>query len=89
MKLAEFLENGPRAWPGGYPIYGLMDDGETLCFNCCKNEENVHEGGDADGWRFETAYIYWEGPGIACAHCSAILESAYGDPGAEPEPEDN
>ena len=80
MKKSEYLENGPCAWPGGYPVYAIMDDGEMLCFDCCKDEENVHEGGDADGWRFETAEVYWEGSDSYCAHCNKALESAYGDP---------
>ena len=67
------------AWPGGYPIYAVMDDGALLCHECLQEDE-VHEGGDADGWRFETAEIFWEGPAEHCGHCGTLLDSAYGDP---------
>jgi hypothetical protein len=26
------------AWPGGYELYAVCDDGGTLCFGCCKKE---------------------------------------------------
>ena len=83
MTLQEFRENGAWAWPGGYPIIAIMDGGEVLCFACIKGEASVHEGGDADGWRFEGAEVYWEGAPMNCAHCNAVIESAYGDPDAE------
>ena len=72
----------PYAWPGGYPIYAVLDDGEALCAKCIQLPE-VHEGGDSDGWRYEGAQVYWEGPDMNCAHCSAALPSAYGDPEEE------
>lgn len=83
MTLAEYRENGPYVWPGGYPAYALMADGEFLCHKCTTEEAEVHEGGEADGWRFEGADVYWEGPDMHCAHCGATLPSAYGDPDEE------
>lgn len=84
MKLTEIRdENGKLpayAWPGGYPIVYVMDDGETLCPDCVNTEENVHEGGNADGWRLEAYDIHYEGPPEVCAHCGKETESAYGDP---------
>jgi hypothetical protein len=82
MTLKEYRENGPYAWPGGYPIYAIMDDGSLLCHKCCC-EEPVHEGGEADGWRFEDAGVYWEGRSDYCSHCNTVLESVYGDPDEE------
>ena len=83
MPLAQARET-EFAWPGGYPIYGIMDDGEYLCHTCL-HEPEVHEGGEADGWKFEGSQIYWEGPIVQCAHCNKDIESAYGDPGNEEE----
>jgi len=80
MNKKQYLDNGPFAWPGGYPVYAIMDDGEYLCFDCVRDNSEVHEGNQADGWRFEGADIYWEGPTMTCAHCNKELESAYGDP---------
>jgi hypothetical protein len=70
---------GRRAWPGGYPLYSLMDDGISLCHNCLQADE-VHEGGEADGWRYEGSDVYWEGPDMQCGHCYSPLPSAYGEP---------
>ena len=80
MRLAEYLESGGYAWPGGYPIYAIMDDSELMCVDCCKKEEQVHEEGESDGWQFMTAEVYWEGPDLICCNCNKALESAYGDP---------
>lgn len=75
----ETAKETPFAWPGGYPIYAVMNDGARLCYHCLTTETEVHEGGDADGWRFEGAEVFWEGPTDACGHCGTELESAYGD----------
>jgi len=69
------------AWPGGYPIVYLADDGETVCADCVNDPSNpIHEDGEADGWRIDGYDIHWEGPPEHCAHCNAEILSAYGDP---------
>ena len=67
------------AWPGGYPIGYVCDDGEYLCARCVNDQTNpVHTGGDADGWRLEGLDVLegsaedYGGPGH-CAHCNALL----------------
>jgi hypothetical protein len=73
--------NTPFAWPGGYPIYATLDDGEMICYECLNNCPELHEGGLADGWRFEGADVYWEGETLRCCHCNQPnIESAYGNP---------
>lgn len=69
----------PYAWPGGYPIGYLTDDGEHLCAACVNDPSNpVHFGGDGDGWRIDALDVLegtaedYDGP-IACAHCGAVL----------------
>lgn len=67
------------AWPGGYPVGYLMDDGEYVCGACVNDPTNpVHADGEPDGWRFEgsqtlegTADDY--GGAVVCAHCGATL----------------
>ena len=78
MTLQEYKDN-PYAWPGGYALLALMDDGETLCHACITGEEEVHEVGDADGWKFVDAFIHWEGSPLLCAHCNEELLSEYGE----------
>ena len=86
MKATIFRDESGKAisyaWPGGYPVIHIMDDGECLCADCVNDPTNpVHEGGEPDGWRIEGSDIYYEGPTILCAHCNKEIESAYGDPG--------
>ncbi len=71
------------AWPGGYPLLYLCDDGYYICPACANDPSNpVHETGEADGWRIDGYYIHWEGPAELCVHCGRAVESAYGDPDA-------
>lgn len=67
------------AWPGGYPIGYLCDDGDYLCGACVRDRSNpVHVGGDRDGWRLY-GYDVLEGTPddygheIYCAHCWCAL----------------
>jgi hypothetical protein len=67
------------AWPGGYPIGYLCDDGEYLCADCVNDPTNpVHMAGDADGWRLEGlealegSALDYDGA-VLCAHCSFAL----------------
>jgi hypothetical protein len=71
----------PYAWPGGYPVYTLLADGELLCRECARSEfkqivyatrHNLR-----DGWKAAGADILWEGT-EECAHCNKELPSAYG-----------
>jgi len=74
----------PYAWPGGYPIYTYMEDGEMLCAACVR--ANYRQISDAtrhrlhDGWAAAGTDVYWEGAPEHCAHCDKALLSAYGDP---------
>ena len=74
------------AWPGGYPMIYLVDDGETLCPACANGENGSEASEDAlprSGWRLVAADVHWEGAPVVCAHCGAAIESAYGDPTTE------
>lgn len=72
------------AFPGGYPILYVTDDAETLCARCVNDLSNpIHFTGDKDGWRVDGATIHYEGADEHCAHCNAVIESAYGDPYAD------
>ena len=70
------------AWPGGYPVYAVLDDGESLCPSCAR--ENVrlilsatHDRDIHSGWYFVGAHINWEDSDLYCAHCYKPLEPAY------------
>jgi len=77
------VRHGPYAWPGGYPLYFLCDDGAALCCDCAKAERrNVLEAiacKARNGWRVVGQDINWEDDTLLCDNCSDRIESAYGD----------
>ena len=74
------------AWPGGYPIIYITNDGDVACADCCNGQNGAEfrvKDSDAirgDGWAIDAADCYYEGPTIPCCHCGAEIDSAYGDP---------
>jgi hypothetical protein len=74
------VRNGPYAWPGGYPIFYLCDDGECLSYNSVKNNyrqilssvRSKHN----DGWRVVAYDINWESE-MYDADTGEQIESAY------------
>lgn len=81
LALAESLINHPFAWPGGYPRYAVMDDGEALCHRCVSsNKMLIAKAPDGDEWHINMVSINWEDPQLFCAHCGKRIESAYAEP---------
>ena len=78
------VRTGSYAWPGGYPLFFLCDDGGTLCPACVKTERRnflesiAHK--QRDGWRVVGIDINWEDPALSCDHCNARIKSAYAEP---------
>lgn len=70
-----------HAWPGGYPCFALMGDGDVLCIDCANTEESVSETAHDPGWRIEAIDCNWEDPDLYCAHCNKRIESAYAEDG--------
>lgn len=77
------VRNGPYAWPGGYPVYFVCDDGGSLCCACVNSERrNILESiahKARDGWRVIGADINWEDDMLHCEHCNERIESAYAE----------
>jgi hypothetical protein len=69
------------AWPGGYPVIYLTNEGDVFCA-ACANGENGSDVRIQDDpqWNVTGAQVFHEGAPEQCAHCSAEIESAYGDP---------
>lgn len=86
VKVREAIRH-PYAWPGGYPVYVILSDGERLHAQCAR--ENYRQISQAtrtnarDGWQAAGADVFWEGAPDICPHCNKELESAYGDPDAK------
>jgi len=81
--LAKVLKNGPYAWPGGYPLFFITEDGAALSFDTVKAEiENVQhsiETDSNDGWRVATVDVNWFDSNLLCDHSGQRIESAYND----------
>jgi hypothetical protein len=83
-------DNAPAyAWPGGYPIFYLCADGETLCPVCVNREirlvlEATLAPGTDTQWEVEAVDVNWEDDFMQCAHCNKFIDSAYGDSSESP-----
>lgn len=83
-QLKETLRAGMYAWPGGYPMYFITEDGGTLHFECVK--ENYREVVEAirdnysDGWKVVACEINEEKHDLYCDQCSDRIEA-----GTEPD----
>lgn len=75
---------GQYAWPGGYPRFFVMDDGEALSWAAAKENRSqiLHSiaFGINDGWRVVGVDINWEDGDLVCSHTNKRIETAYGDP---------
>ena len=73
----------PYAWPGGYPLFAICNDGGCLCKTCAKeNAKQIIESTRReyrDGWQVEAIDVNWEDTGLYCDNCSQPIESAYGE----------
>jgi hypothetical protein len=88
---------GPYAWPGGYPVFFVMSDGESLSFKAAKSERRLilealadHASGnrhESSGWRPIALEINFEDSRLYCAHSGELIESAYGELEEESENE--
>jgi hypothetical protein len=73
----------PYAWPGGYPKYILMSDGESLSVAAAKEQfrevcrATLQQ--DRSGWDAYGVDINWEDPALYCAHTGERIESAYAE----------
>ena len=68
------------AWPGGYPVLYILEDGGVLC-PACANGENGSEAQvqDTPYWNIVGYDCNWEDPSVHCDHCGARIESAYAE----------
>lgn len=78
------MRNGPYAWPGGYPLYFITNDGFALSFAAAKAErrlilEAIVSKND-DQWRVVGMDINWEDAHLYCEHTGERIESAYAEP---------
>jgi hypothetical protein len=77
---------GPYVWPGGYPLYWIMADGDACAFSVAHTERRLMLEAlrDKDSWPDKqwlpvAVEVNWEDTGLVCAHTGEKIESAYGD----------
>jgi hypothetical protein len=80
------IRNGPYAWPGGYPTFFVMSDGDALSFEAAKSErrailEALRDHANS-GWRPVAFEINYEDGELYCSHTGKRIESAYAEPEA-------
>jgi len=74
------------AWPGGYPLYYICQDGGTLCPACANGGNgsiayisNSSDGIDDAQWHIVGQDVNYEDNLLFCGHCNAQIEAAYVD----------
>jgi hypothetical protein len=77
------LRAGPFAWPGGYPLYFICEDGGVLSFESARSEfGNIADSirrDISDGWRVVGCDINLEDSQLICDHTGARIPSAYAE----------
>jgi hypothetical protein len=74
----------PYAWPGGYPLYIVTEDGGVLSIESAKAEfrqiaRDTIQRNKSSGWCAAAVDINWEDPDLICDHSGKRIESAYAD----------
>ncbi len=74
------------AWPGGYPLYYICQDGGTLCPACANGgngslayTDKSPDGIDDSQWKVVGQEVNYEDDSLFCDHCNAQVEAAYVD----------
>lgn len=70
------------AFPGGYPIYYLCEDGGILCPTCANDNKALVAVAAQDNdkqWNIIAANVNYEDDTLYCDHCNKRIESAYND----------
>ena len=80
------LRAGAYAWPGGYPLYFITNDGEALSFDAVRAELRqvlaaMADTRDRSGWRVVAVDVNYEDSDLICAHTGETIPPAYGDDG--------
>jgi len=81
------LEEGPYAWPGGYPLFFTTSDGGALAFGTAWEERRLIAEAirdkDRSGWRVVDVDVNWEDPELFDDHAGGRIESAYAEDDAK------
>ncbi len=86
----EALATGPFAWPGGYPLFFVTSNGDTLAFGSAWKERAqiysaLQKGERTGGWHVESTVLNFEDPSLRCDHDGGRIEAAYVDNDDHPD----
>lgn len=75
------LRAGSVTWPGCYPLFFLLSDGETLSFDSARKNlrailSSIHHKCN-DGWRVVACDVNYEDAEMLCAHSGEPIPAAY------------
>ena len=84
QQFEEYLQNGPFAFPGGYPLYFITADGCALSFDAAEEQREqiidaIKEPGTNDQWQIIGIDVNWEDTDLVCGHNGKRIPSAYGE----------
>ena len=78
LRLADRLVRSPYAFPGGYPLFAITNDGACLCKECCNTErELIATTTGHDGWCVVGLDVNYERTDLHCDSCNSAIEAAY------------
>ena len=79
--IAKYVARHRYAWPGGYEMAVVTDDGGLLCFDCCRSEYyQILTSFKGDGWHvFAIDTGQYREEVDHCDHCGREISSPYGE----------
>ena len=80
--LKEAIRQGPYAWPGGYPLYFITEDGGALSFETVRQQykgvlDSVRCNNNDGGWRVIAMEINYDNCDLIDDHTGELIECAY------------
>lgn len=81
------LYAGAWAWPGGYPVYFITADCESMSFDYAKENAELIRNAIAenigDQWQIIGCEVNWENASLYCCGSNKRIESAYAEDDAK------
>ena len=74
-KIVKDIIRHPYAWPGGYELVAITDDGGCLCHKClAKNYRTIIDSSRGDGWHVvaHDMTCNWGNP-MQCDNCNGWI----------------
>lgn len=83
MAAARYVRRDVYAWPGGYAVALIMDDGGALCPECVRDNfasiSWAHRNGCSNGWRpLGVAFEHETDEELSCDHCGRAVFNSEG-----------